>query len=509
MDALRMEDVTKRFGPVLANDHITLTVQVGTVHALLGENGAGKTSLMNILYGLYQPDQGRIWVRGEPVRIRSPRDAIRLGIGMIHQHFTLVPQLTVAENIVLGARRCRSPFLDLAAVEDEIEALASDYGLSVNPRLQVMGLSVGMQQRVEILKALYRGSDLLILDEPTSVLTPSETEALFAVITGLVANGKSVIFISHKLEEVLSISQVITVLRRGRVVATVPRADAKPSYLARMMVGRDVVFRPPKTRAQESQTALEVTNLRVAGNPGHPAVRGITFDLRGGEILGFAGVDGNGQTELAEAIAGLRPVTSGAIRLNGREISSWSPKARITAGIGFIPADRYRLGLVPDFTVAENLIIKTFADPPYTRRGFLQRGAIAEHARMLVDQFDIRLHTVQQLARELSGGNQQKVVLAREVSMSPSVIIAMQPTRGLDVGASEYVLRAIVAQRDRGAAILHVSTELEEILGVCDRVAVMFGGELMGIVPSEDATHEQLGLMMAGVFRLNPTPESL
>ena len=507
MDVLRVEEVTKRFGPVIANDRVTLTVQAGTVHALLGENGAGKTSLVNVLYGLYQPDEGQIWLRGRPVRIRSPRDAIRLGIGMIHQHFTLVPQLTVAENIVLGARPRRPPFLDLPGAEREIESIANAYGLGVNPRLRVMDLSVGLQQRVEILKALYRGADLLILDEPTSVLTPSETEALFGVITGLVADGKSVIFISHKLDEVLGISQVITVLRRGRVAATIPRAEATPSALARLMVGRDVVFQIPKTHARASEPALEVTDLRVTGNLGHPAVRGVTFRLCRGEILGIAGVDGNGQSELAEAIAGLRPVTRGRISLNGCEVASWPPKARIAAGLGFIPADRYRLGLVPDFTVAENLVIKTFGNPAYTRRGFLRRQRIAAHARKLVAQFDIRVHGVQQPTRELSGGNQQKVVLAREVSLSPAVIIAMQPTRGLDVGASEYVLRALIAERDRGAAILHISTELEEILGVCDRVAVMFGGALMGIVRPEDATSEQVGLMMAGALHLIPASE--
>ncbi|TMJ10435.1 MAG: ABC transporter ATP-binding protein [Bacillati bacterium ANGP1] len=504
MDALRMEEITKRFGPVLANDRITLTVQAGTVHSLLGENGAGKTSLMNILYGLYQPDDGRIWVRGRPVRIRSPRDAIRLGIGMIHQQFTLVPQLTVAENIILGLRPRHPPFLDLSAAEDEIEGISKAYGLNVDPGSPVMGLSVGMQQRVEILKALYRGANLLILDEPTSVLTPLEIETLFEVIKSLVADGKSVIFISHKLGEALRISQTITVLRHGRVVATVPRTDATPNALARMMVGREVVFRIPKTPARTGEPALEVAGLWTAGDRGHPAVKGITFRLFKGEILGISGVDGNGQTELAEAIAGLRPATAGRIGLDGQEVTSWPPKARIAAGLAFIPADRYRLGLVPDFTVAENFIIKNFAAPPFASRGFLDRRAIAEHARTLVDRFDIRVHSLQQRARELSGGNQQKVVLAREVSLTPAVIIAMQPTRGLDVGASEYILRELIAQRDRGAAILHLSTELEETLAGSDRVGVMFGGELMGIVRPEDVSYEQLGLMMAGALRLNP-----
>lgn len=504
MDVLRMDEITKRFGPVVANDRITLTVRAGTVHALLGENGAGKTSLMNILYGLYQPDDGRIWVRGQPVRIHSPRDAIRLGIGMIHQQFTLVPQFSVVENVVLGLRPRRRPFLDLAGAEDEITEISKIYGLDVNPRVRVMGLSLGMQQRVEILKALYRGADLLILDEPTSVLTPAETEALFKVIKSLVADGKSVIFISHKLEEVLRISQAITVLRRGRVVATVPTGNATSSDLARMMVGRDVVFRIPKTPAHTAGPALEVTNLWVPSDQGYPAVKGVTFRLLRGEILGIAGVDGNGQAELAEATAGLRPISAGRVRLNGNEVTSWPPKARIAAGLGFIPADRHRFGLVPDFTVAENLVMKTFAAPPYTRRGFLHHRAIADRARTLVDQFDIRVHNVRQRARELSGGNQQKVILAREVSLMPTVIIAMQPTRGLDVGASEYILRELIAQRDRGTAVLHISTELEEVLTASDRVAVMFAGELMGIVRPGDVSYEQLGLMMAGALR--PTP---
>ena len=504
MVSVALRGLTKRFGPVVANDRITLAVRAGTVHALLGENGAGKTSLMNILYGLYQPDDGRIWVRDQPVRIRSPRDAIRLGIGMIHQQFTLVPQLTVVENVVLGLRPRRPPFLDLAAAEDEITEISRAYGLDVNPRFRVMGLSVGMQQRVEILKALYRGADLLILDEPTSVLTPAETEALFEVINSLVADGKSVIFISHKLEEVLRISQAITVLRRGRIVATVPTTDTTPSDLARMMVGRDVVFRVLKTPAHAAGPALEVTDLRAASDQSYPAVKGVTFRLFRGEILGIAGVDGNGQAELAEAIAGLRPVSAGQVRLNGLEVTSWPPKARITAGLGFIPADRYRFGLVPDFTVAENLVMKTFAAPPYTRRGFLDRRTIAEHAESLVDQFDIRVHSVQQQARELSGGNQQKVILAREVSLTPTVIIAMQPTRGLDVGASEYILRELIAQRDRGAAVLYISTELEEVITISDRVAVMFAGELMGIIRPGDISHAELGLMMAGALRLNP-----
>jgi general nucleoside transport system ATP-binding protein len=507
MDALHMDQITKRFGPILANDRITFTVEIGTVHSLLGENGAGKTSLMNILYGLYQPDDGRILLRGRPVRIRSPRDAIRLGIGMIHQHFTLVPQLTIAENIILGLPPRRPPFLDLAAAEDKVEEISQAYGLDVTPRLRVMGLSVGMQQRVEILKALYRDADLLILDEPTSVLTPIETEALFGVIKRLVADGKSVIFISHKLEEALRISQAITVLRRGRAVATIPRTDATSSDLARMMIGRDVVFRIPKPHTRAGAAALDVTNLFVANDQGYPAVRGVTFRLCRGEILGIAGVDGNGQAELAEALTGLRPVLAGRISVNGHEVTTWSPKARIAAGLGFIPADRYRLGLVPDFTVAENFVIKTFAAPPYSRRGFLDRRAIAEHARALVGQFDIRVHSVQQRARELSGGNQQKVVLAREVSLAPSVVVAMQPTRGLDIGASEFILRELIAQRDRGA-VLHLSTELEETLAVSDRVAVMFRGQLMGVVRPDDVSYEQLGLMMAGALRLDPAPES-
>jgi simple sugar transport system ATP-binding protein len=388
----------------------------------------------------------------------------------------------------------------------KIVEISRAYGLDVDPRARVMGLSIGMQQRVEILKALYRGADLLILDEPTSVLTPAETERLFVIIRGLVDDGKSVVFISHKLDEVLEISRWITVLRRGRLAATVPTGETTPQNLARMMVGRDVVLRISKTPAQPMEPALELRRLEVTGDRGVAAVKNVTFRLHRGEILGIAGVDGNGQAELAEAIAGLRPVRSGQIRLGEHEVTAWPTKARITAGIGFIPADRQR-GLVSDFSVGENLVLKTFEARPYTRRGVLDHEAIATHARALVDHFDIRVRSVQQPARELSGGNLQKVVLAREVSLMPAVIIAMQPTRGLDVGAAEYILRQLLAQRDRGAAVLHISTELDEVLAISDRVAVLFGGELMGIVRPETTSDEQLGLMMAGALRLNALDE--
>ncbi len=500
-----MEGITKRFGPVLANDRVTLAVRRGTVHALLGENGAGKTTLMNILFGLHAPDEGRVLLRGRPVEIRSTREAIRRRIGMIHQQFTLVPPLTVAENIVLGLPPRRGVFLDLRRVEREIESLSRAYGLDVDPRLPVWALPVGMQQRVEILKALYRRADLLILDEPTSVLTPAESEALFAIIRRLVAEGHSVVFISHKLEEVMRISDTITVLRHGRVVDTVRTADTTPAELARMMVGRDVVLRLFKGPPRAGGPALEVDDLHAVGDRGLPALRGVTFTVARGEILGIAGVDGNGQAELAEVIAGLRRPTAGRIRIDGRDVATPAGRRAVADRLAYIPADRGRFGVILDFTIAENLALKAFHRPPFSRGPVLDRSRIIDHARALAERFDIRMNSVLQPVRQLSGGNQQKVVLAREMSGEPVLIVAVQPSRGLDVGASEYVLRTILEQRDRGAGVLYISMELDEVLGLSDRVAVLYGGEIMGIVRPGDARLEDISLMMAGSLRTAQT----
>jgi ABC-type uncharacterized transport system ATPase subunit len=496
-----MEGITKRFGAVLANDNLNLTVRAGTVHALLGENGAGKTTLMNILYGVHQPDSGHIVLRGQRVRLKSPRAAIRHGIGMIHQQFMLIPPFTVAENITLGLPPERGIFVDVRGVEQRVAQLSKMYGLDVDPQARVWQLPVGVQQRVEILKALYRRADLLILDEPTSVLTPAETEALFGVIRRLVADGHSVIFISHKLEEVMRISDEVTVLRLGRVVATERTAATSPEALARLMVGRDVILRLEKTPAQPDGIRLDIRNLQALNDRGLPALRGISLTIARGEILGIVGVDGNGQSELAEVITGLRPATKGQILLSGKDITTIDPRDRITRGVAYIPADRHRFGVVVDFSMASNLVIKTFARPPFTRGIILDQGAIGAHARAVAAQFDIRLASVHQRLRYLSGGNQQKVVLAREVSSRPEVLVAMQPTRGLDVGASEYVLRTILMQRDRGSAVLYISTELDEVLAISDRIAVLFDGQIMGLARTSDFSLDEVGLMMAGALR--------
>ena len=495
---LEIDGITKTFGSLTANDRISFSVERGTVHALLGENGAGKSTLMNVLYGLYRPDAGRIVLRGRPVTFHSPRDAIRAGIGMIHQHFMLVPPLSVSENIVLGYDPLTRLWLNLRRVEKDVHGLSTAYGLDVDPRAPVWQLPVGQQQRVEILKALYRKADLLILDEPTSVLTPAETDALFIIIRRLRADGHTVIFISHKLDEVMAISDMITVLRGGHVVETVARADTSPAALARAMVGRDVAFRVGHAREGPGEPVLRVEGLAALNDRGLPALRGVSFVLHRGEILGIAGVDGNGQSELAECICGLRPPTAGRVLLGKRDISGLSPRAIIAAGIGFIPGDRQRTGLVLDFDIGQNLILKRHDRPPFSRRGVMNFVAVERHAVDLVKQFDVRAPSVRSRVRTLSGGNQQKVVLAREVSEGPAVLVAMQPTRGLDVGATEYVQRSLLAQRERGAAILYVSTELEEVLGLSDRIAVLAHGEIVDIVDAATATRHQLGMLMTG-----------
>lgn len=495
---LVLDEITKRFGSVIANDGVNLSVRRGTVHALLGENGAGKTTLMNILYGLYRPDAGRIVLRGRPVRFASPKDAILQGIGMIHQQFLLVAQFTVAENIVLGLPPRRHLFMDLARVEQDIEALSDAYRLHVDPRVPIWQLPVGTQQRVEILKALYRKADLLVLDEPTSVLTPTETEALFEVLRRLVAEGRSVILISHKLEEILRVSDEVTVMRRGRVVDTVPTAETTAPGLARMMVGRDVVLRLDKPPRLPGEVVLEVRDLTARNDREVPGLRGVSFGIRMGEIFGVAGVDGNGQSELVEVIAGLRPSTAGQVLLKGRNIAGLSPREIIARRIAYIPSDRNRVGLILDFSIAENLVLKQFHNPPYSRYGILDAKMIGSNTEALAAQFDIRMSSIHQVVRQLSGGNQQKVALAREVAGEPDVIVAVQPTRGLDVGASEYVMRTILKQRARGSAVLYVSTELDEVLSMSDRVGVLFGGKLMGIVDPAATPVEEISLMMMG-----------
>ena len=502
---LRLDGITKRFGTFTANDRINLEIQTGGIHALLGENGAGKTTLMNILSGLYRPDAGQIYLQGQPVEITSPNMAIQHGIGMIHQHFMLVPQLTVAENIILGTGG--SLRLHLREKAQAIAAMAEAYGLAVDPFARVSDLPVGAQQRVEILKALYRQAKLLILDEPTAVLTPPEVQTFFAVLRQLAAKGHTIIFISHKLEEVLSLCDAVTVLRRGQVVATTTTSGATRQDLAQLMVGREVLFQLDKgskemaspTGEAISRTVLTIQNLHVSDDRALAALKGVSFAIKAGEILGVAGVDGNGQRELADAIAGLRPATQGTITLNGTDITQWTPQRRVKQlQFGYIPEDRQKMGLVMRFSIARNLILKAFQRLPFCRHWLLQRSAIATYANSAIQSFDIRATSGKLQVNQLSGGNQQKVVLARELSGEPALIIAMQPTRGLDVGATEYVQTALLAERSRGAAILYISTELEEVMAMSDRIAVLYEGQILAVLEAATATSAELGLLMAG-----------
>ncbi len=502
---LRMSGVTKRFGPVVANDAVDFDVLRGEVHALLGENGAGKTTLMNILYGLYTPDAGSVLLRGKEAAIREPRDAMRHGIGMIHQHFMLVPTLTVVENIVLGMPSPRAPFLDLGRAAAEIRELAERYRLQVDPDARVSDLSVGQQQRVEILKALYRKADLFILDEPTAVLTPQETEELLPMFRALCDEGHSAIFISHKLEEVRAFSDRVTILRDGKKIATLPTAETEPRQLAALMVGREVFQDLQRRDARPGKVRLSVENLSALGGSALPALRSVSFRVHEGEILGIAGVDGNGQEELAEVLSGLRRATSGTVRVGEEDLTNASPRTFIGAGLAHIPSDRHRRGLVMGATIEENAILESFDRPPFSAGGFLKFPAVRAHARTLIQTYDVRASSIDQPVRHLSGGNQQKLILGRELHREPGVLIAAQPTRGLDIGATEYVRKKILELRDAGAAILLISTELDEILLLSDRVAVMYEGEIVVIVDAARATAEDLGLLMAGATSEGPT----
>jgi simple sugar transport system ATP-binding protein len=494
---LELRGITKQFPGVLANDHVDFDLRKAEVHALLGENGAGKSTLMNILYGLYHPDEGEIRLNGKPVRIGSPRDAIDLGIGMVHQHFMLIPVMTVAENIVLAAEPHNGPFLDLGTAEERVRDLSARFGLAVRPEARIERISVGMQQRAEILKALYRGADILILDEPTAVLTPQEAHELFEILRSLQADGKSIIFISHKLNEVLEIADRITVLRLGEKIDTVPREGATPEGLARMMVGREVVLRVEKAPAQPAEPLLVVENLTVLDDRGLEAVRDVSFEVRAGEIVGVAGVDGNGQSELIDAITGLRKATAGRVLVGGKEVTNSSARGHLDLGIGHIPEDRQLRGLVLDFTLAENLALHDYREEPDSKWGWLFPKRLLERAVRLLKEFDVRGGRPQTPAASLSGGNQQKVVVAREVSRDPRVLVAAQPTRGLDVGAIEFVHRRLVAERDDGRAILLVSFELEEVLSLADRILVVYEGRIVGEYPP-GVSEEELGIAMTG-----------
>ncbi len=495
---LEVKGITKQFPGVLANDRVDFDLRKGEIHALLGENGAGKTTLMNILYGLYLADAGDIYRNGKAVKFTSPKDAIAQGIGMVHQHFMLIPVFTVTENIMLGEETIKNGFLDQKTVAEQVRTLSKQYGLEVDPQAIIQDLPVGVQQRVEIIKTLYRKAEILILDEPTAVLTPQEVDDLFRIIRELSNQGVSIIFITHKLKEVLAIADRITVMRAGRVVGTVTPQETNEAHLAEMMVGREVILTVEKEPAKPGDVVFEVKNLSVFDQRGLEAVRNLSFHVRAGEILGIAGVQGNGQTELVEALTGLRTPHQGSVHLGGIDVTASPPRPMIENGLAHIPEDRQRHGLVLSFPVADNLILCTYYKPPFAHNYVIQNKAVDEYARRLVEEFDVRTPSPYLPASKLSGGNQQKVIVARELSRPVKLLIANQPTRGLDVGSIEYIHQQIVQMRDRGVAVLLVSAELDEIMALSDRIAVMYRGQIVATLDASEATREGLGLLMAG-----------
>jgi len=495
---LQARGVTKRFPGVLANDKVDFDLKKGEIHVLLGENGAGKTTLMNILYGLYHQDEGEMLVNGVAVKVDSPNDSIALGIGMVHQHFMLVPVFTVAENVMLGDETTRRGILDRKTVSAKVKELSHQHGLDVDPEALVGQLPVGIQQRVEIVKTLYRNAQILILDEPTAVLTPQEADELFVIMRGLTARGVSIIFITHKLKEVLAVADRITVMRSGRVVGTVTPEEMNEAKLASMMVGREVILKVKKGEAEPKEKILIVENLEVQDDRGLEVVRGVSFEVREGEILGIAGVQGNGQTQLAEVLTGLRLAKKGSIFMNGKDVTGKTPRPIIEAGLAHIPEDRQRHGLVLGDTVADNLVLCTYYQPPFAKWIVIQQEAVDANARKLIEEYDVRTPSPFVLTSKLSGGNQQKVIVARELSRDVKLLIASQPTRGLDVGSIEYIHKEIIAMRDRGIGVLLISAELDEIMALSDRIAVMYRGQIVTTVDAKKATREELGLWMAG-----------
>lgn len=498
MPVLELRDIRKVFPGVIANDHVSLTLEPGEILALLGENGAGKSTLMNVVYGLLSPDGGEILVDDEPVKIKSPRHAIDLGIGMVHQHFMLVEPLTVTENIVLGREPGRYGVIDFATARKRVEEISARYGLRVDPDAKIIDLPVGMQQRVEILKALYQGARILILDEPTAVLTPQEVRELFAVVRSLVDEGLAVVFITHKLEEVMAVADRILVMRDGQPVGVTRPQDTDEIGLARMMVGRDVVLEVEKTPATCGADVLEVEDLHIMDDRGLEAVKGVSFSVCGGEVVAIAGVSGNGQGELVEAIVGLRNPKSGVMRLKGKDITRASARSSIEAGVSHIPEDRHRRGLVLEFDLADNLVLGDHRVAPYAVWGFMHPGLITAMAQKRIADYDIRTPSERVLASSLSGGNQQKVVVAREIGRNPELLVAAQPTRGLDVGAIEFVHRQILNERSAGKAVLLVSLELEEVLSLADRILVIYEGRFVRELMAEEADAETLGFYMTG-----------
>ncbi len=496
---IQMKDIVKKFGDFVANDHINLTVHKGEVHAILGENGAGKSTLMNVLYGLYQPTEGTIAINGKEVVIDGPKKAIEMGIGMVHQHFMLVQPFTVTENIILGMEPMKGVRVDLKTARQKVIEISERYNMKVDPDAKIEDISVGMQQRVEILKVLYRGAQNLILDEPTASLTPQEIAELIEIIDNLTADGKSVILITHKLKEIKASADYCTIIRQGKYIDTVKVSDVDENALASMMVGRDVEFKVEKKEQEAGKVVLDVQNLHAKDYRGAEILKGLNLSVRKGEIVGLAGVDGNGQSELVEILTGLRKGESGKVLLNGEDVFNKTPKELFDKGITSIPEDRQKHGLVLEFSVAENLILQNFEKEPYAKKGILQKKVITDHATELIDKFDIRPRGCEErLAGQLSGGNQQKVIIAREVTNDSDLLIAVNPTRGLDVGAIEFVHRYLVEQRNKNKAVLLVSFELDEIMSLSDRIEVIFDGQIAGSVPGKEADENTLGLMMAG-----------
>ena len=499
-----MLNITKRFPGIVANDNITLQLKKGEIHALLGENGAGKSTLMSVLFGLYQPEEGVIKKDGQAVEIRDPNDANALGIGMVHQHFKLVECFSVLDNIIMGVEPCKHGFLQKGEAREKVLSLSEKYGLHVDPDALVEDITVGMQQRTEILKMLYRENEILIFDEPTAVLTPQEIEELMQIMRNLAAEGKSILFISHKLNEIMAVADRCTVLRKGRYIGTVNIKDTNQKELSRMMVGRDVEFVVHKEPAKPGKTILEVENMTVASKShNNNAVKDVSFTVRAGEIVCIAGIDGNGQTELVYGLTGLEPLKGGRIMLEGQDITGASIRKRSTLGMSHIPEDRHKHGLVLDYTLEDNMVLQRYFEPEFvSKAGFLKRKAIRDYANRLIDQYDVRSgQGPVTVARSMSGGNQQKAIVAREIDKDPELLIAVQPTRGLDVGAIEYIHKQIVAQRDAGKGVLLVSLELDEVMALSDRILVMYEGEIVGELDPKTTTVEELGLYMAGAKR--------
>ncbi len=495
---LETKGMTKRFPGVLANDHVDLNLHKGEILALLGENGAGKSTLMNMIYGLYHPDEGEIWIKGEKVQLNNPGDAIARGVGMVHQHFQLVPVMTVAENVMLGAEITRGVHLDQRTAVNRVRELSQQYGLEVDPTAVIEDLPVGTQQRVEIIKALYRNADILILDEPTAVLTPQEANELFRIMNDLTAQGVSIIFITHKLKEVLAVADRVGVLRGGQYVGTADPKTATEASLAELMVGRKVILQVDKSRANPGEVVLKIENLEVKDDRDQIAVEGLNLEVRAGEILGVAGVQGNGQREFVEALTGLRPVVSGKAVIAGQDITHTAPRTITELGVAHIPEDREKHGLVMSYTLADNMVLNRYYQKPYANGIILNQEKIDQDGAALVKEFDVRTPSVYTPASSLSGGNKQKVIVAREFSRETKLLIANQPTRGIDVGSIEFIHNQIVAQRDNGVAVLLVSAELDEVLGLADRVAVIFDGRIVKTLPIAEATRERVGLLMAG-----------